>query len=198
MVPLRCGHDRTAHHARGAPARRQRGTRPEPLVLTKAGELGPGAKKENSGLVQSRTTPGLFWALNDSGDEPRIYPVRADGSLIVSQREPQTRACWSRRGQLRLGGHRRRRLRPHHHRRLRQQLQRPARPHALHGAGARSDRGEDAALPHHPIPLPGPEALPRAARRLQLRRRSTLHHRRRHLRAHQAPVRHAHEAVPPR
>lgn len=66
------------------------GTRPEPLVLTKAGELGPGAKKENSGLVQSRNTPGLFWALNDSGDEPRIYPVRADGSLIVSQREPQT------------------------------------------------------------------------------------------------------------
>jgi len=35
--------------------------------------------KENSGIVKSRTTENLFWLHNDSGDEPKIYPIRSDG-----------------------------------------------------------------------------------------------------------------------
>ena len=35
--------------------------------------------KENSGIVKSRTTDNLFWIHNDSGDEPKIYPIRANG-----------------------------------------------------------------------------------------------------------------------
>ncbi|MHB8764590.1 MAG: hypothetical protein ACYDA8_09700 [Deferrisomatales bacterium] len=36
--------------------------------------------RELSGLVKSRTHPGVFWTHNDSGDLPRLYAVRADGS----------------------------------------------------------------------------------------------------------------------
>jgi endonuclease/exonuclease/phosphatase family metal-dependent hydrolase len=65
---------------------------PPPLVLVLApiAELGPGAKREISGIVRGlREHEGsaVFWTQNDSGDEPRIYPVRADGSLIRSVRE---------------------------------------------------------------------------------------------------------------
>lgn len=35
--------------------------------------------KENSGLVASRRTPGVFWAHNDSGGRPVLYCVRARG-----------------------------------------------------------------------------------------------------------------------
>lgn len=58
------------------------------LVLTPIARLGPGARKEISGIVRSQRDPAAFWTLNDSGDEPRIYPIRADGSLIPSVRYP--------------------------------------------------------------------------------------------------------------
>ena len=35
--------------------------------------------KENSGIVKSRTAEDLFWLHNDSGDEPKIYPIHANG-----------------------------------------------------------------------------------------------------------------------
>lgn len=35
--------------------------------------------KENSGIVKSRTLEDLFWLHNDSGDEPKIYPIRGNG-----------------------------------------------------------------------------------------------------------------------
>ncbi len=60
------------------------------VVLTQVGVLGPGAGKENSGLVRSRRDPTVFWALNDSGDEPRVYAVRADGTGIPTVRSPDT------------------------------------------------------------------------------------------------------------
>lgn len=60
-----------------------------PLVLRAGADLGPGAKKEVSGIVRSRREKGIFWTVNDSGDEPRIYPVRADGSLVQSVRYPE-------------------------------------------------------------------------------------------------------------
>jgi len=58
----------------------------EPVVLEKVGVLGPGAERENSGIVKSRYYEGLYWTQNDSGDEPRVYPVRQDGSLWPSAR----------------------------------------------------------------------------------------------------------------
>lgn len=63
---------------------------PPPLVLRPIAELGPGAKREISGIVRGlREHEGapVFWTQNDSGDEPRIYAVRADGTLIRSVRE---------------------------------------------------------------------------------------------------------------
>jgi hypothetical protein len=52
--------------------------------------LGAGPATENSGIVQSRQWPDLYWMHNDSGDEPRIYPVRRDGSVYESSRYPDT------------------------------------------------------------------------------------------------------------
>lgn len=50
--------------------------------------LGEGPAKEHSGIVKSRNWPDLFWMHNDSGDEPRIYPVRRSGEVAKSEREP--------------------------------------------------------------------------------------------------------------
>lgn len=50
--------------------------------------LGAGPATENSGVVKSRQWPDLFWMHNDSGDEPRIYPVRRDGRVYASSRYP--------------------------------------------------------------------------------------------------------------
>ncbi len=37
---------------------------------------------ESSGIVKSRRLPELFWTHNDSGDRPRIFAVRSDGSVV--------------------------------------------------------------------------------------------------------------------
>lgn len=42
--------------------------------------------KENSGIVKSRQFPDLFWVHNDSGDDPKIYPIRASGEDYQSAR----------------------------------------------------------------------------------------------------------------
>lgn len=59
---------------------------PDSLTLKPIAKLGPGAGKEISGIVQSRTQEGIYWTLNDSGDEPRVYPIRIDGSVVPSAR----------------------------------------------------------------------------------------------------------------
>lgn len=61
-----------------------------PHPLGEGMPLGPGPAKENSGIVKSRNWPDLFWMHNDSGDEPRIYPVHRDGSVYQSVRQPET------------------------------------------------------------------------------------------------------------
>lgn len=61
---------------------------PDSLILKPIAKLGPGAGKEISGIVKSRTQEGIYWTLNDSGDEPRIYPIRIDGSVVPSARYP--------------------------------------------------------------------------------------------------------------
>lgn len=52
----------------------------EPVGLKLVAKLGPGPARENSGIVKSRRHPDLFWIENDSGDEPRIYPIHRNGA----------------------------------------------------------------------------------------------------------------------
>lgn len=59
-----------------------------PLVLRPITKLGAGAGKEISGIVRSRRQPGVYWTLNDSGDEPRVYPIGIDGAVKASVRYP--------------------------------------------------------------------------------------------------------------
>ncbi len=40
---------------------------------------------ESSGIVKSRIFDDLYWTLNDSGDEARIFAIRQDGSLHVPE-----------------------------------------------------------------------------------------------------------------
>ncbi len=42
--------------------------------------------KENSGIVKSQQYPDLFWVENDSGDDPKIYPIRGSGEDYRSAR----------------------------------------------------------------------------------------------------------------
>ena len=51
-----------------------------PVELKLIAKLGPGPVKENSGIVKSRQFADLFWMHNDSGDEPRIYPIHRNGA----------------------------------------------------------------------------------------------------------------------
>ena len=58
-----------------------------PVTLQPSAVLeGPPHTREVSGIVHSRQWPGVFWVHNDSGDEPRIYPVGRDGRLHKSAR----------------------------------------------------------------------------------------------------------------
>jgi hypothetical protein len=56
------------------------------VILKQVARLGPGPNKENSGIVKSRQFPDLFWMHNDSGDEPRVYPIRRNGTNYASAR----------------------------------------------------------------------------------------------------------------
>jgi hypothetical protein len=44
------------------------------------------ANNEPSGLVKSRLWKDVYWAHNDSGDVPRIFPMRRDGTMYASER----------------------------------------------------------------------------------------------------------------
>jgi hypothetical protein len=41
---------------------------------------------EMSGIVRSLRYPGIYWVHNDSGGEPRIFAIHADGSLVMPSR----------------------------------------------------------------------------------------------------------------
>jgi hypothetical protein len=45
------------------------------------GTLDSDALNEGSGIVASPSTPGLFWALNDSGNESDLFALTADGHV---------------------------------------------------------------------------------------------------------------------
>ncbi len=59
---------------------------PSQLSLQLVAQLGPGPKKENSGIVKSRQWDDVFWMQNDSGDEPRVYAIHRDGTNYQSSR----------------------------------------------------------------------------------------------------------------
>lgn len=59
-------------------------------VLEAGFPLAEGPRKENSGIVGSLTTAGLYWMINDSGDEPRVYPVGERGEAFQSSRYGDT------------------------------------------------------------------------------------------------------------
>lgn len=61
----------------------------EPIELKLVAKLGPGPTKENSGIVKSRQFADVYWMHNDSGDEPRIYPVRRNGENYSDTRYPE-------------------------------------------------------------------------------------------------------------
>ena len=70
----------------GAPAadgsaRQKFSTQPNEIYgpPTRVGALGDRAINESSGIVASRTTPGMYWTHNDSGDGPFIYAFDARG-----------------------------------------------------------------------------------------------------------------------
>jgi len=51
-------------------------------VLEEVGEL-PDALRESSGVVVSRTQPGVLWSHNDSGDGPTLYAIDISGRLLA-------------------------------------------------------------------------------------------------------------------
>lgn len=68
-VPERAEARPAANSSGGAPKRTTKSYGP----ATRLAVLKDAAIKESSGLVASRSTPGLFWTHNDSGDGPFIY-----------------------------------------------------------------------------------------------------------------------------
>jgi len=73
-----------------APGRSSRGASPvtaalcRPLAVARAGRVEDPAAQELSGLVASRTQPGVLWAHNDSGDTPRLLALARDGRFLGS------------------------------------------------------------------------------------------------------------------
>lgn len=55
----------------------------KPLALVPAARHSREFVKEDSGLENCSTLLGAFWTLNDSGGEPRLFAIRADGSFIA-------------------------------------------------------------------------------------------------------------------
>lgn len=54
---------------------------PEFGAPVEAGRMAEPRNEETSGLAISHRTPGLFWTHNDSGGEPVLFALNADGSL---------------------------------------------------------------------------------------------------------------------
>lgn len=52
--------------------------------VTKLDDLGSDEIAEASGIVASRTNPGIWWINNDSGDSPRVFAVDVRGRLRMT------------------------------------------------------------------------------------------------------------------
>lgn len=55
----------------------------QPVPLSAAATVVHPPINEQSGIVKSRTYDDVFWVHNDSGDEARIFAIRADGSVVM-------------------------------------------------------------------------------------------------------------------
>ena len=62
--------------------------------LERVGRFDDPAIVEASGIVASRTYPGIFWVHNDSGNPPLLFAVRRDGSLVRSYRVEAANLDW--------------------------------------------------------------------------------------------------------
>jgi hypothetical protein len=86
VVALGCGTagPRTADSAGVTPPRSAAAAPPAicgPLQATTTGHVRASAATEVSGLVASRTRPGVLWAHNDSGDRARLLAITARGTV---------------------------------------------------------------------------------------------------------------------
>jgi hypothetical protein len=81
FVILLCG-------ARGAIAQPAPPSAEDLAPLKVVTRLPAGPNRESSGIVRSRKQPDVFWVHNDSGDEPRLYPIHRDGSAYRSADHP--------------------------------------------------------------------------------------------------------------
>jgi hypothetical protein len=63
-----------------------------PLRVRSLGRVGAPEATELSGLAVSAAQPGVLWTHNDSGDRPRLFALRTDGSLIASLDVPGAEA----------------------------------------------------------------------------------------------------------
>jgi hypothetical protein len=63
-----------------------------PLRVRTAGHVDAPAATELSGLVLSASQSGVLWTHNDSGDRPRVFALRTDGSLIAALDVPDAAA----------------------------------------------------------------------------------------------------------
>jgi hypothetical protein len=61
-------------------------------TVRKTGTVTTPEASEISGLVVSPSRPDLLWAHNDSGDRPRLFALRTDGSLVASVDVPGAEA----------------------------------------------------------------------------------------------------------
>src|SRR4029078_611782 len=68
-----------AHQGVGTKSRSQTSQYAPPKVI---GTIKNESIEESSGLVASRTTFGVYWTHNDSGDGPFLYAIRTDGELV--------------------------------------------------------------------------------------------------------------------
>jgi hypothetical protein len=63
-----------------------------PLHMTRTGTVATAQATELSGLVASPDQRGVLWTHNDSGDRPRVFALRADGSVLADLDVPGAEA----------------------------------------------------------------------------------------------------------
>ncbi len=63
-----------------------------PLRAAVTGRVQSSQTPELSGLVLSRSQPGVLWTHNDSGDRPRVFALRADGTVLADLDVPGAQA----------------------------------------------------------------------------------------------------------
>jgi hypothetical protein len=62
------------------------------LRVTATGAVATPEATELSGLALSPDQPGILWTHNDSGDRPRVFALRADGTLVADLDVPGAQA----------------------------------------------------------------------------------------------------------